>query len=90
MRQRQWTPVRNRGGLSQTEKGAITAACQRLIDEVSKPRFLPIIRPTQFNYPIDICGKWHGTRYGSFSAIDPAFPRTSARSLMRHSRAWTG
>jgi len=22
------------------------------------------INPTQFNYPIDIRGKWHGTSYG--------------------------
>lgn len=28
-----------------------------------RPRFLPEIRPTQFNYPIDIHGKWHGNRY---------------------------
>jgi hypothetical protein len=28
-----------------------------------KPRFLPTIRPTQFNYPIDILGKWHGNHY---------------------------
>ena len=34
-----------------------------LIDEVLKPQFLPVIRPTEFNYPVDICGKWHGTRY---------------------------
>jgi hypothetical protein len=38
-------------------------ACQRFIDEVLKPRFLPVIQPTQFNYPIDIHGKWRGTRY---------------------------
>ncbi len=50
-------------GLSNTEKVVITATCQRFIDEVLKPRFLPAIRPTQFNYPIDILGKWHGNRY---------------------------
>jgi len=50
-------------GLSRPEKAVITDACQRLIDEVLKPRFLPTIRPTQFNYPIDIIGKWHGSRY---------------------------
>ena len=50
-------------GLSDLEKAAITVACQRFIDEVLKPRFLPTIRPTQFNYPIDILGKWHGNRY---------------------------
>ena len=28
-----------------------------------KPRFLPTIRPTQFNYPVDIQGKWQGNKY---------------------------
>ncbi len=50
-------------GLSDTEKATITVTCQRFIDEVLKPRFLPTIRPTEFNYPIDIVGKWHGSRY---------------------------
>ena len=50
-------------GLSAAEKVVITATCQRFIDEVLKPRFLPTINPTQFNYPIDILGKWHGNRY---------------------------
>jgi hypothetical protein len=27
------------------------------------PRFLPEIRPTEFNYPIAIYGKWHGNKY---------------------------
>jgi hypothetical protein len=52
-------------GLWNTEKVVITATCQRFIDEVLKPRFLPAIRPTQFNYPIDILGKWHGNHYRS-------------------------
>lgn len=49
--------------LSATEKAAITAACQEFIDTVLKPRFLPVIIPTQFNYPVDIQGKWHGSKY---------------------------
>jgi len=74
MQQRQWTPVRSRGALSQTEKAAVTAACQRLIEEVLKPRFLPVIRPTEFNYPVDICGKWHGTRYRFIQRYRSGFP----------------
>jgi hypothetical protein len=50
-------------GLSEPEKAHITAACQRFIDEVLKPRFLPVVRPTPFNYPVDIQGKWQGPRY---------------------------
>jgi hypothetical protein len=41
-------------GLSAAEKSAVTAACQQLIDGFFKPRFLPAIRPTEFNYPVDI------------------------------------
>jgi hypothetical protein len=50
-------------GFSAAEKTAVTSACQNLIDDFLKPRFLRTIRPTQFNYPIDILGKWHGTKY---------------------------
>jgi hypothetical protein len=40
-------------GLSAADKSAVTAACQQLIDDFLKPRFLPAIQPTQFNYPVD-------------------------------------
>jgi len=45
------------------EKAMITDACQRFIEGALKPRFLAEVRPTKFNYPIDICGRWHGTNY---------------------------
>lgn len=38
-------------------------ACEVFIDDVLKPRFLPEIRPTTFNYCVDIFGKWHGGNY---------------------------
>lgn len=50
-------------GMSDLEKADITGACQRFIDKVLRPKFLPIIRPTPFNYPIDILGKWNGNKY---------------------------
>lgn len=50
-------------GPSQIEKAHITAACQAFIDGVLKPRFLPAVRPTEFNYPVDIQGKWQAHRY---------------------------
>jgi len=50
-------------GLSAAEKSTVTNACRQLIDDFLKPRFLPAIRPTQFNYPIDILGKWRGDQY---------------------------
>ena len=45
------------------EKAAIAAVCDRFIAETLKPRFLPQIRPTEFNYAVDIFGKWRGSKY---------------------------
>jgi hypothetical protein len=39
-----------------------------------KPRFLPVIRPTEFNYQVEICCKWHGTRYRSVQRYRSGFP----------------
>jgi hypothetical protein len=49
--------------LSAAEKTAITATCQAFIDTVLKPQFLSVITPTPYNYPVDIQGKWHGSKY---------------------------
>ena len=49
--------------LSTSEKSTVTAACQDLIEGFLKPRFLPAIRPTAFNYPVDTLDNWHGTKY---------------------------
>ena len=68
-------------GFSAAEKSAVTAACQHLIDDFLKPRFLPTIRPTQFNYPVDILGEWHDI--ASFNATAPVSRRISAKSLTR-------
>ena len=53
----------NRVPVSDTEKAAIIAACDAFIRDRLKPRFLPQIRPTTYNYPIDIRGTWAGGRY---------------------------
>ena len=45
------------------EKRAIVAACEAFIRNVLKPRFLPEIRPTEWNYVVDIRGSWAGGRY---------------------------
>ena len=68
-------------GISEAEKVAVTAACQRFIDEVLKPRFLPVIQPTQFNYPIDIHGEWRGTRYRFIQRFRSGFPETLNEEL---------
>lgn len=61
-------------GPAAAERASITNACQRLIDDVLKPRFLPAIRPTKFNYPVDIRGKWHGNRYRFIQRYRSGFP----------------
>ena len=59
---------------SPIEKASVTSACERLIGEFLKPRFLPEIRPTKFNYPIDIVGKWHGAKYRFIQRYRSGFP----------------
>ena len=68
-------------GFSAAEKSAVTSACQNLIDGFLKPRFLPTIRPTQFNYPIDILGKWHGTKYRFMQRYRSGFRENSRRRI---------
>ena len=45
------------------EKQRIVAACEAFIVDVLKPRFLPQISPTEWNYVIDIHGAWAAGRY---------------------------
>ena len=47
----------------ESEKRAIVAACEAFISDVLKPRFLPHIRPTEWNYVVDIHGAWAAGRY---------------------------
>jgi hypothetical protein len=49
--------------LRDDQKAAITQRCERFIRDELKPRFLPQIQPTEFNYPVDIFGKWRGSQY---------------------------
>jgi len=60
--------------LAPDEKSSIAATCGRFIDEVLKPRFLPEVRPTEFNYPVDIFGKWRGSRYSFIVRYRSGFP----------------
>ena len=90
MARRQWTYRGGRAGHRppESEKRAIGQACETFIEDVLKPRFLPEIRPTQFNYPVDIFGKWHGGKYRFIqrfrsdrleNALDPEFDSPFAR-----------
>jgi hypothetical protein len=60
--------------LSVEEKAAVAAACERFIADTLKPRFLPEIRPTRFNYAVDIFGKWRGSRYSFITRYRSGFP----------------
>jgi hypothetical protein len=49
-----WAPRRVRALPPEDEKAAIVAACDKFVVEFLKPRFLPSIRASEFNCPIDI------------------------------------
>jgi hypothetical protein len=59
--------------LTQEEKTTVATICEQFIAEALKPRFLPEIRPTQFNYPVDIFGKWHGSKYSFITRYRSGF-----------------
>jgi len=67
--------------LTKEEKTAIAFACDRLITDVLKPRFLPEIRPTRFNYPVDIIGKWRGSKYSFITRYRSGFPDNSGEEF---------
>jgi len=73
-----WVYVGGRGGNKPppTEKVAITAACEKFIAGVLRPRFLPEIRPTAFNYPVAIDGTWHGNKYRFITRYRSDDPRS--------------
>jgi hypothetical protein len=59
-----WTARASRGvAPDEAEKRAIVAACEAFIHNVLKPRFLPEIVPSEWNYVVDIRGAWAGGRY---------------------------
>ena len=65
-RKKQWLPTVRapRPALpDEAEKREIVAACEAFIRDALKPRFLPEIRPTEWNYVVDIHGAWAAGRY---------------------------
>ena len=67
-------PPKPNSAFSEAEKARVTAACEHLIAEFMKPRFLPQVQPTQFNYPVDILGKWRGAQYRFIQRYRSGFP----------------
>jgi hypothetical protein len=55
--------IRRPAAVDGLEKRTIVVACETFIRDVLKPRFLPEIRPTEWNYVIDIHGAWMVGRY---------------------------
>lgn len=61
-------------GLTAKEKAEIAEACGDFIAQRLKPRFLRESRPTEFNYPVDILGKWRGSKYSFTTRYRSGFP----------------
>lgn len=70
-REKRWVRVKL---LTREDKAAIATVCERFIANTLKPRFLPCIRPTQFNYPVDIFGRWRGNKYSFITRYRSGFP----------------
>lgn len=74
---RRWTrlrPLEAKASVSAAEKARVAEACERLIEDFFKPRFLPAVRPTEFNYPVDIAGKWRAASYRFVQRYRSGFP----------------
>ena len=80
MAKRQWQWVRVKT-LTAGEKADIAAACERLITTVLKPHYLPVIRPTKFNYPVDLFGKWRGSKYSFIVRFRSGFPENAGEEF---------
>ena len=73
-----WVEVRT---LSPAEKLEIAETCSSFIDTVLKPRFLPEIRPTKFNYPVGVLGKWRGSRYSFITRYRSGFRQNAGEEF---------
>ena len=78
MREGRWVRVKR---LDAAEKAAIAARCDRFIAEILKPRFLPAIRPTTFNYPIDMFGRWRGDKYSFVTRYRSGFAENAGEEF---------
>lgn len=67
--------------LTAEDKEAVAAACERFIAEELKPRFLPGIRPSQFNYPVDVFGRWRGSKYSFITRYRSGFPENTGEEF---------
>ncbi len=73
-----WVRVK---ALTPDEKAMVTARCDAVIVTSLKPRFLPEVRPTGFNYPIDIFGRWRGSKYSFITRYRSGFPENQGEEF---------
>ena len=76
--ERRWVKVKV---LTAQERAVVAAECERFIAETLKPRFLPEVRQTPFNYPIDIFGKWRGSEYSFIIRYRSGFPENAGEEF---------
>jgi hypothetical protein len=77
-RERRWVRVK---AFTPGEKAAIAVACEGFIAGTLKPRFLREIRPTPFNYPVDITGKWRGSKYSFITRYRSGFAENAGEEF---------
>jgi hypothetical protein len=65
-----WVRVK---ALTAQEKADIAARCEQLIEQFLKPRFQVSFRPTHYNYPVDIFGKWRSNKYSFITRYRSGF-----------------
>jgi hypothetical protein len=73
-----WVRVK---ALTPQEKADIATQCERVITDTLKPKFLPEIRPTEFNYPVDIFGKWRTSKYSFAVRYRSGFPENAGEEF---------
>lgn len=67
--------------LTADEKATISTLCERFTTGTLKPRFLPVIRPTEFNYPVGIFGKWRGGQYSFITRYRSGYPENAGEEF---------
>ena len=77
---RKWRWVKVKA-LTAEEKTAIATACEHVITENLKPQFLAEVRPTPFNYPIDIFGKWRASKYSFITRYRSGHPENAGEEF---------
>ena len=65
-----WVRIRT---LTPLEKAEIAERCDALIRDILVPRYLPQIRPTEWNYPVALFGKWRGSKYSFIARFRSGF-----------------